>query len=103
VSSLRTGDHLNDISVSGGGTSVFLNRGHGTFIAAAEYTVPVYAAALATGELNRDGKPDLAIVALESRRRHVRCCSDLPDRRLALCGQAVVFPAGAGPYSMVSA
>jgi hypothetical protein len=48
--------------VSGDRVSVLLNIGDGTFRAAVDYGAGVYPRSVAVGDLNRDGKPGLAVV-----------------------------------------
>jgi hypothetical protein len=47
--------------IKGGGVSVLLGRGDGTFESGHSYPLQDYPQAVAVGDLNGDGKPDLAI------------------------------------------
>jgi FG-GAP-like repeat len=79
------GDGKPDIAVSNpqiGGASVLLNVGNGTFAAAINYAYRSsngYAVSLAIGDLNGDGKPDLAGIGSD-------------------CGIAVLLNAGGGTF-----
>ncbi len=63
---LAVADMHDPSSVDNGGVSVLLGNGDGTFQAPVFYAVAIYPTSLAIGDLNDDGKPDLAISSFGS-------------------------------------
>lgn len=63
---LAVADMHDPSNVDNGGVSVLLGNGDGTFRAPVFYAVTIFPTSLAIGDLNGDGKPDLAISSFVS-------------------------------------
>jgi uncharacterized protein (DUF2141 family) len=63
---LAVADFHDPSNIDNGGVSVLLGNGDGTFQTPVFYAVEIYPTSLAIGDLNGDGKPDLAISSFVS-------------------------------------
>jgi hypothetical protein len=83
-------------NAGGSNVSVLHNNGDGTFRSAANYAVPAGALAVAAGDVNGDGQPDLAVVNGQS----VGAVSVLLNNGNGTFAAAVCYSTGASPEAV---
>jgi hypothetical protein len=90
---------INALNVSGGGgVSVFLGNGDGTFQSQVDYVLPTHPAGVIAADFNEDGKVDLAITNNDT-----ASISILLNQGNGTFGAPVNYAVGNGPFAVVAA